>query len=825
MANTETLGASFAIDTTNLKAGLAQANRLIRESNSEFKAAAAGMDDWSESEEGLTARLKNLNTVADLQSKKVDALQSEYDRLISEGLDPTSAAAIKLRTDINKEKEALAKTQKEIKDSSEALENLADASDEAADGQDEVADSAKKAGKGLSALKKAGGVAVGAIAAVGAAAAGLVTAFLSTAESTREVRENMTRLETSFESAGFSAEKATETYNDLYGILGDTGRATEAAQQLTKLSKTEDDLKANTRILTGVLAEYGDSIPTEGLAEGMAATAAMGNVQGVLADALEWQGVNLDKYNEKLEKMKTEEQRAAYIQQTLIDLYGESADAFAENNKAIIEAREAEAALSQATAELGAIAEPIMTRLKQIATDLLITIQPFVKLIGEGLTGALDGAADAGQKLADGISGVLNTVIGKVTEALPMVLSVITGIIPSVLKALTDAVPEILQAIIDIVPQITDALLNAIPLLLDCLAEIVAQLLISLGTLLPQILQQIIAILPKVIESLINAIPLLLDAATQFLMAIVEAIPTIITQLLHELPKIINTIINGVVKAVPQLLQAAITLLMAIIQAIPTIIQALIENLPTIINTIIDGVLNALPLLLEAAIQFFMAIIDAIPTIIDALVTNLPKIITTIVKVLVNNLPKIIQAAVQLFMGLIKAIPQICKELIKNMPQIISSIVSGLKKGFKDIVNVGKDLIRGLWDGINDMVGWIGKKVKGFGENVLGGLKDFFGIKSPSKVMANVVGKNLALGIGEGFEDNIKGVNADIEASMNPITKTNASTAIAGAESVSGGGSVVVYQTNNYAQAHSRFELYKSKQETVAAVRLAMGTV
>lgn len=44
MADDTRLGANFAIDTTNLKAGLAQANRLIRESESEFRAAAAGMD-------------------------------------------------------------------------------------------------------------------------------------------------------------------------------------------------------------------------------------------------------------------------------------------------------------------------------------------------------------------------------------------------------------------------------------------------------------------------------------------------------------------------------------------------------------------------------------------------------------------------------------------------------------------------------------------------------------------------------------------------------------------------------------------------------------
>ena len=70
MANDERLGASFNIDVTNLKAGLAQANRLIRESNSEFRAAAAGLDDWTKSETGLNAKIKSLNQITEIQRKK-----------------------------------------------------------------------------------------------------------------------------------------------------------------------------------------------------------------------------------------------------------------------------------------------------------------------------------------------------------------------------------------------------------------------------------------------------------------------------------------------------------------------------------------------------------------------------------------------------------------------------------------------------------------------------------------------------------------------------------------------------------------------------------
>ena len=223
----ENLGASFSIDTTDLKAGLAQANRLIRESESEFRAAAAGLDDWTESEEGLSSRIKSLNSITDIQRKKVDALQSEYDRLIAEGLDPTSRQATELRTKINNETAALNKNEAELKKQTQALEELADETENAGDATDEMADK-------FSGLKAVGGVAVGAIAAIGAACAGAVTAFLGLAESTREARTNMAKLETSFTEAGLTAENASDTFKDMYSIIGDEGAATEATAELIR---------------------------------------------------------------------------------------------------------------------------------------------------------------------------------------------------------------------------------------------------------------------------------------------------------------------------------------------------------------------------------------------------------------------------------------------------------------------------------------------------------------------------------------------------------------------------------------------------------------
>jgi len=373
MANNETLGASFSIDVTELKAGLAQANRLIKESESEFKAAAAGMDKWTDSQEGLEARIKHLNTATDLQRKKVDALQGEYDRLIADGLDPASREAVELRTKINKETEALNKNEAELKRQTKALEELGDETKDVADKTDDASD-------GFTIMKGAAAelVANGITRLVDGCKTAITT-LLSLSEETREVRENMIKLKTSFQTAELSAKDAEKTFADLYAIMGDEGAATEAAQQLAKISKDEKDLEANTRILTGVMAEYGASIPLEGLAEGIAATAAMKSVQGVLADALEWQGVNLEKFNEKLEKLSTDEERSAYIQKTLTKLYGKSADAYRENNATIIEARKNTVKYNKTMSELGETMEPVNADIMEMKTELAKEFVPVVK--------------------------------------------------------------------------------------------------------------------------------------------------------------------------------------------------------------------------------------------------------------------------------------------------------------------------------------------------------------------------------------------------------------------------------------------------------------
>lgn len=663
-----------------------------------------------------------------------------------------------------------------------AQKEIKDLGTQGSSGFKKFGEAAKGVGKAVgNALKVAGT----AIIAAGSALIGL-------GASTKEYQASQAKLVTAFEVAGSSAEVAKEVYLDLYRVLGDSDQATEAAAHLAQMTTNQKELEQWTTICQGVYATFGESLPIESLTEAANETAKTGELTGALADALNWAGVAEEDFQAQLLMCNDEAEREALIRQTLSGLYDDAAAAYERNAAALLAENEAQAKLTDALAQMGAVGLPILTTLKLILAELVTQLTPFVTLIGQGFKGALEGAAGASEMIAEGLSGLLDTLITMINNAVPAILEVIVDLIPAIITTLVGQLPNVLNVIIDGIVQIINALTAMLPDIVAAIVEVIPQLIIALMEAWPQVLQAgidllmaIVDAIPFIITELLNALPdiidsicdyiltglpMILQAAIDLFMKIVQAIPVIIEKLGEVLPDVITTIIDTLIEAVPMIIDAAITLLMAIIDAIPVIIDALVEALPKIINAIIDGLLDALPVTLDAAVELLMAIVQAIPQIISILVQDLPKIITSIVNTLVSRAPDVMKGAVQLLMGVVKAIPQIVKELVKNMPQIIKSIINGLKNGMSQVKEVGKNLIKGLWNGIKDMVGWIKDKIKGFGQSILNGLKDFFGIKSPSRVMESIVGKNLALGIGEGFMKNIAGVNKEIEDSIKPLT-------------------------------------------------------
>ena len=887
----DNLGAAFSIDITDLKAGLAEANRLIRASESEFQEAAAGMDDWSDSAEGLQKRVDSLTDQVDIQKEKVSALvkekQSIIDKMTAEGksneeiskavdgvnksITRESKTLSSLQGNLEKSKKNLDKFKKAQENSRGATDKLKDTIsdqedelqdlkkaysdavlsqgknskeakrlkgeykklsdqigknkkklDEAEKSLDETSDAAENAGKKMSGLKTACKIGAAAIAAVGAAAAGLVVSFLGLAESTQETRTNMNKLETSFKDVGFSATDAQGVFKDLYGILGDEDTAVEAAGNIAELADNEEDLSAWTRIATGVYAKFKDGIPIEGLAEAANETAKVGKVTGSLADALNWTTMSQegweralggnkkalkafnravrhgesaeDAFNAALSKCSTEQERQELITATLNELYGETADAYRETNKEVIAANEATLNYNQAMADLGDKARPITTAIRNGFAGVIEKVNALLEDVDwDAITNAINNA----------FAYFIDTIIPAIINGIQWIIDnkdiLVAGIAAVGTAFLAWNVVTMIQGVVSAIKGMTIAQaalnlvmsMNPIGIVVAALAGLTAAF-IALWNNCEGFREFWIGLWETIKSACITAW---------------EAISTFFTETVPQIISNVGEWFSQLPGAIKQWLDVAI------------------GNVKEWGTNVWDSVSSTCSNVFNSVVTWFSQLPGKIWEFLTGAASNVvtwggdlaSKGLEAAQKFLNRVVNSIKQLPGKIWQWLSTAAGKVvswggdlASKGLEAAKRLLNSIVDKVKEIPGKLISSGKDIVAGLWEGISGKVDWLKEKVKDWCGGVVDPIKGWFGIASPSKLMRDEIGKNLALGVGVGFEKNLKGVSGDMARALNnavPSVGVNASSPSGALASGSSGG-VVINQTNNYANAHSRYEIY-----------------
>lgn len=751
------IGLAMQLDVSDIKAGIKEVNRSIKSSKDEFNNATAGMDKWTKSSEGLNAKLKQLGTQLDGQKKIVAGYEAEIERVKNlEGdhsaeLETLKGKLLNAQTAVKKTeqsmshyKDVLSDVTKKEKEENSTLgklqKTLADQKKKQADLTNEYKNAvlqygknsreAKDLAKQLQALSKeidknesevqdadkafaglgrtldqvAGKAlekSVKTFAKVGAGVAGLVGSFLATAEATRELRTNMGKVDTAFSEAGFSAETAEKTYTKFYGVLGDEGQATEAVSHLAKLATSQEDLSKWTDICTGVYATFGDSLPIEGLTEAANETAKTGELTGGLADALNWAGINEDKFQDKLDACNTEQERQALIQKTLTKAYGGASAKYKETNADIIAGQEAQAKLSQAMADVGAQAEPLMTSIKLIGAELLEKLSPVIEklipLIQENIPAIAIALGTVTTAL--GVMGAAVMAV-KIKEAALTVATVAQTVATNAQAAASKAAAAgqwLLNAAMSA---------NPIGLVIIAITALVAAFVV----------------LWKKSEAFRNFWKGLWDGIKKAAKVAIDAISKLFSACWDGIKKIFGAyvgfykgVFNGIVK--------------------------IFKGIPDALGKLFSNAWSAIKKAFSAYLNFYKGIFDGIVKVFSTIGTSLGK----------------------LFSGAWDKIKSAFSNVTKFFSGVAGDVVDGFKSLPKNMANVGKNLVEGLWNGVKNMASWISGKLKGFAGDVLGGIKKFFGVHSPSTEMAEI-GGYMAEGLANGIEDGANGViNAGAE--------------------------------------------------------------
>lgn len=343
------------------------------------------------------------------------------------------------------------------------------------------------------------------------------------------------------------------------------------------------------------------------------------------------------------------------------------------------------------------------------------------------------GALTSGEGLGPALQNLGNSVVTFAKNLLPMLSNIIKELPNMIVTLVSETGPELLEAGIQAIIEIGNGIGAALP------------------TLIPKAYEAIFAL----VDTLLENVPMLLEAGMDLIVGLAEGLMNSVPILLERVPELINKLITALTDRIPYLVQTGVDLFVSLIQAMPEIISTLMDAMPGIIDNLINALLDNLPYIVSAGVDLLTALIQNLPKIYVTLAKAMPKIVDSLVNALLNNIDVIVDAGISLLTALITALPQIIGELKSAMPQIITSLVTALGNGISGFKEIGKRLLEGLGEGISGAVGSVVKKATEAAQKIVDSVKNFFGIKSPSRVFMKI-GAYLDEGLAEGISDNVK---------------------------------------------------------------------
>lgn len=398
------------------KKELGKVNQEIGLLSDKMKRADAEFRGQANSIEALTTKNDLLREAQQKQIDKIAKLQTAIEDC-GEAYGENDEAVMRFKRQLEKAETDLIDLNDELSSNERYLDEARTSADKCAKSIDEYGKQVKEAadatddfngaggGKGgignligqLGSLKKmlVGGAVVAGLKATSDAIIGIVDA-------TEEYRKIMGTLETSSQAAGYTAEQTAESYEYLYGVLGDTQTAATTVANLQAIGLEQADLRDMIDSVIGAWVTYGDSIPIDGLAESVNETIQAGKVTGTFADVLNWAGVSEDEFNEKLAAANDSAERAQIVLNQLANQgLPETAKAWRDANEDIVAYNESQMKLDEAMGQLGETLAPVAAGLKDVFAEGVYAAADAVAWLIEKIQGAINWLKDLNDRISN----------------------------------------------------------------------------------------------------------------------------------------------------------------------------------------------------------------------------------------------------------------------------------------------------------------------------------------------------------------------------------------------------------------------------------------
>lgn len=575
----------------------------------------------------------------------------------------------------------ISKTSTELQENRTKLQQASTAADQFDRSLDGVGDSAKNAGKDLGVMDVALGDFISDTAQSG------IQSLLGLEESTRQFRNEQSKLETVAATSGQSLDVLQQGYDDLYAITADETLASTAVLNMSAMGVSAEDQAVLVNAAAGAWAAYGDSIPLDGLLESINETSRAGQVTGSFADALNWanmsnqqwsaalsgnskaqaafnkaigEGMSVeDAFNEALLKCTDTQERQELVTAAMDAAYGKLGDTYQETNADVIAANDAANNLTQAQAALGEAVAPLSTFFTNLIAgglqwmvDNLPVVVPLVVGLGTAFTGFM----------------VVNTIV-------PAVTGLVTGLggLSGILAAITGPVGIAVMAVAALAAGFV-ALWNSSETFRNGVMAVWTTIQTVFGTL-----------------------------AEWFMTTVITPVVTYFQSLAPQLQAIWDGIV-GIINI-----------------AMPTI-QGIIQTVMGVIQTVWGAV--------WPAIQGVVTTVwSTIQTVINTVLGVIQGIITTVTGVISGDWSMVWEGISQVASSIWNGISSTISGVINGISSTIGSVISGISSNIGSVFNGIKSTVSSVWNGIKTTIGSAINGAKDVVGGAIDAIKGFFNFK------------------------------------------------------------------------------------------------
>lgn len=396
-----------------------------------------------------------------------------------------------------------------------------------------------------------------------------------------------------------------------------------------------------------------------------------------------------------------------------------------------------------------ALKDGILVALQGVNAELLIAVG-VIALIAV----AIAGAWKYSEQFRDSVLNAVNRIkkaVEKVMAAIKKALTPIVELVKNVFAMLQGLIAQLFELVGSILAKIIDWIAPVITIIGNFLSDVITVLGTIIGYI-AKLLTPLINGIGKIISTILECLQKIWNTLSDALSPAFEAIWKVVSKIFETIGNLLQTIVDALSPAIDALAEA----FGIILDAVASIVSAVVDALAPVIQVIAEALGGIITVLAEIV----GAVVDALAPAIKLIGDVLGAIFGVIAKI------------VDLVCGVLKPVIDVICGALKAIGDVINNIFNGVKNLTSKAVETGKNIIQGIGTGIKNAATGLWNGIKNVGNNIVNGFKNFFGIHSPSKLMASEIGEYLPAGIDEGMKDAMPALLSSAEDQMGNLVDT-----------------------------------------------------